>query len=402
MKRSRKSTAALLALAVALCGATLGSCAKGKAEAAPKPGLLLVLTPPESAAGPEFRAAEALAGQGLKGGLEVSHLAFPDKPKGESGIAAFIADAAADPRIKAVVVVPAPLGTAEGFRRAKEARGKKADLLCIAALTSDDELSIEASADLVVDLDRSYRAYIVAWEAKKMGAGALVAAYEREEDSSSATMRERAIQSAAAADLGLRYASKTAPEGVQGADFARSGTGAWLREYGHDTAFYCSSRTLAPVLISGAIGGGGMVVDLAGSATTAAYAKAFGVDLSGAKGDAKKERALVEAAAAAVGMKGRLGLWDLSIDEAAVPGLAEYAIRVMKGQAAKAQAKDLAAALDAGGSLWIAEYDIDPSTGVKSANRILLRQDVYVLGKGYLQSALQQVPPKYLRIEAAQ
>jgi hypothetical protein len=395
-----RAAAAILWLAAALSGATLASCAKGKAASAPEPGVLLLITPPEAAAGPEFRAAEALARGGMKGGLEVSHLAFPDKAKNESSVAAFIADAAADPRIEAVIVAPSPRGAAEGLRRAKEARGKDAKLLRIAALTSDDELSIEASADLVVDLDRAYRAYIAAWEAKKMGATALVAAYEAEEAASVAALRERAIQAAAASELGLRYAAMVAPEGVEGAAFARAGTGAWLREYGPNAAFYCSSKTLAPVLISGAIAGGGMVVDAAGSATTEAYAEALGVDLSGAKGDAKKERALIEGAAAAVGMKGRLGLWDLSIDEAIVPGLAEYAIRAIKGSAAKAQPKDLAAALDAGGSLWLAEYDVDPSTGVKSANRVLLRQDVYVLGKGYLQSALQQTPGKFLRIEA--
>jgi hypothetical protein len=399
-----------LAVVAALLAATeFASCSKAGGAAAEHPRVL-VITPSEAQAGPEFRAAEALVrayeSKGEKG--KVTRVELPDKPaKGggmEATIAAFIAEAAGDLRVKAIVAIPALPGSSEGFRLAKEARagGGKPGLLCLAGESSEDELSIEASADLVVDLDRVYRAYLVPWAAKKMGAKALVAVFARGEEADPRFAREREIMSAASADLGLKYLAAEVPAGVDAAAYARAMTGAWFRDFGRDTALHCSDPVLAAPLVSGAIAGGGIIVDAGGGATRAAYAAALGLDLSPAKGDARKERALVEAAAVALGLRGRLGLWEADYGRECALGLAEYALRAVSGAAKKDELKDFAAALGAGSpdAAWLVDYDVDPETGVRSANRILLRQDVYVLGSGYLQSALQAVPAKYLSIRA--
>lgn len=401
---------AALALAAASVSAGLASCARGAASPAASPVVVLV-TGGEAATSLEYRGAEDLvaayagASGAAPGSAAVRHLALPDKPKGESAVASFIADAASDPRVAAIVVEPAPAGTARGLRKAKEARSsaKGGPLLCIAAASSEDILDIESSADLVFELDRAYRAYIVAWEAKKMGASALVAAYGLEAAATPDAQRERAIMAAAASELGMRYAAQVSPKGVEGPAFVRSASGSWLRDYGPAAALYCAEPELAPSLIAAAVAGGGILVDAAGSATVGAYAEALGADLSSAKGDAKKERALVEKAVAALGMKGRLAAWDSAFGRASVAGLGEFAMRVVKGAAKRDGLKDLTAALDArsGGAAWMADYDVDAATGVKSQNRILLRQDAYALGSGYLQSALRQVPQKYLLIRGS-
>jgi hypothetical protein len=394
--------------AAAALGAALilGSCSRAREPpvAAPR---VVIATPSEAAAPGEFRGAEAFVRDysGAKAGGEALHAVFPDKlkPSDPEAVAGFIAETAADSRVRAIVVDPAPAGTAEGFRRAKEARARgpraeAAALLCVASGAGDDRLLIESAADLVVDLDRVYRAYLIPWAAKKMGAGSLVAAYARDESSDPDSARERAIMSAAAADLGLRFAAMTAPAGVDAAAFVRASTGAWLREYGPDAALYCSDPALAPPLLAGAIAGGGIVVDAAGAATRASYAAALGLALSSAKGDPKKELRLLEDAVGSVGERGRLGLWEAGYSESSARGLGEFAMRVCRGESRKDEVKDLVSALDSrsSGAGWLADYDIDPGTGVRSANRVLLRQDVYVLGKGYLQSALQAVPAKYL------
>jgi hypothetical protein len=331
---------------------------------------------------------------------EARHLELPDKTKGEAAVSDFVADAASDPRVAAIVVSPSPVGTASGLRKAKRSRG--AGLLCVAASSSEDVLDIESSADLVVELDRVSRAYIAAWAAKKMGARSIVAAYGESEASTPDTLRERAIMSAAASDLGLRYAAMIAPKGVESSAFVRSASGSWLRDWGPAAALYCADPSLAQSLIAGAIAGGGMLVDSGGAATVAAYAEALGVDLSSAKGDAKKERRLVETALAPLGMKGRLCAWDSSYGRASTAGLGEFAMRVTKGEAKKDEIKDLRAALDerSEGAAWMTEYDVDLATGVKSANRVLIRQDLCALGSGYLQSALQAVPAKYLLMKS--
>jgi hypothetical protein len=401
-RTTRSIGAARLFAAALIAAALLGSCSKARVQAA-SALRVVAITPSEAAAPGEFRGAEAFVRDfAAKGPGEAAvHAILPDRPKDGEAVASFIAKAAADPSIKAILVDPAVSGTAEGFRRVKEARAgggaASTGLLCIAADSNEDPLLIESSADLVVDLDRVYRAYLVPWAAKRMGAASLVAVYAREEDADPTAIRERAIMSAASADLGLKYAAMTSPAGVDAAAFVRAGTGAWLRDYGPKAALYCSSPALVEPVIAGAIAGGGMVVDAAGEGTRAAYAAALGLDLSSAKGDPKKELRLLEAAVSSLGERGRFGLWDAACAEASVRGLGEFAMRVSADSARKDELKDLLAALDARarGAAWLADYDIDSDTGVRSANRILIRQDVYVLGKGYLQSALQVVPSKY-------
>ncbi len=395
-----------------LLAALCASCAlPGKDRA--EPPRIVIVTPSEASAPEEFRGAEALAlaysAKGSKG--EIAHAILPGaeasgnaKASGavearmrpsEASVAAFIVDAASD--AKAVVVDPALPGSAEGFRRAKLA---KPGLLCLAGGSRELPLAIEASADMVVDLDRAYRAYLIPWAAKKMGVKTLVAIYGQDGDADPSTARERAIMSEASTDLGLKYASMIAPKGADAVAYARAMTGAWLRDYGPDASLYSPDAELAVPLIAGSLAGGGLIVDEAGEATRSTYAAAIGMDLGPARGDAKMERALVERALDALGVRGRFGEWDAGYARSSVEGLGEFALRVVEGRARKDVLKDLIAAIDSRspGASWLAAYDIDPETGVRSANRVLLRQDVYAFGSGYLQSALQAVPEKYLSI----
>ena len=398
---NRVRAAAMCAFALTVLGLSCSESKKGAAQ----PSRVVIVTPTESISPEEFRGAEALAlaysSKDAKG--EIVHVVLPSGAKGalpsESAVASFIAETATDSGVKAIVVDPALPGSAVGLRRAKQA---KPGLLGFAG-GSREALAMEASADLVVDLDRVYRAYLIPWEAKKMGAKALVAAYSLEDAAEPALAREKAIMASASADLGLRYAAMAAPPGADAGTFARAMTGSWLRDYGPDAALYCSDAELAAPLIAGAIAGDGIVVDVAGQATRAAYAAALGLDLGPAKGDARKERRLVERALAAIGGRGRFGEWESGYGRASIEGLGEFAMRVASGAARADDLKGLVAALDArsSGASWLAAYDVDPATGVRSGNRVLLRQDVYVLGSGYLQSALQAVPQKYLVLSPA-
>lgn len=405
------SSVAMRAFAL-LLAALCASCSAPGKDRAEVPRIVIV-TPSEASAPEEFKGAESLAlaysAKGSKG--EIAHAILPDakasgneKASGaaeartlpsEASVASFIADAASD--AKAIVVDPALPGSAEGFRRAKLA---KPGLLCLAGGSRELPLAIEASADMVADLDRVYRAYLIPWAAKKMGVKTLVAIYGQGEDADPSTARERAIMSEASTDLGLKYAAMVVPQGADAIAYARAMIGAWLRDYGPDASLYSPDAELAVPIIAGSLAGGGLVVDEAGEATRAAYAAALGMDLSPAKGDAKRERRLVERNLDALGIRGRFGEWDAGYARSSIEGLGEFAIRVVEGRARKDVLKDLIEALDARspGASWLAAYDIDPETGVRSANRVLLRQDVYAFGSGYLQSALKAVPEKYLSI----
>jgi hypothetical protein len=52
------------------------------------------------------------------------------------------------------------------------------------------------------------------------------------------------------------------------------------------------------------------------------------------------------------------------------------------------------------GAEWAGSYYVDGTTGVKLDNYILLLQDTYIFGRGYIGSAALDVPEKYLTISS--
>jgi hypothetical protein len=52
------------------------------------------------------------------------------------------------------------------------------------------------------------------------------------------------------------------------------------------------------------------------------------------------------------------------------------------------------------GAKWGGSYYVDGTTGVKLDNYVLLLQDTYIFGRGYIGSAEIDVPEKYLKISS--
>ena len=50
------------------------------------------------------------------------------------------------------------------------------------------------------------------------------------------------------------------------------------------------------------------------------------------------------------------------------------------------------------GAKWTGAYNTDVATGVKAKNHILIYQDTYIMGKGYLPTTSLKVPEKYYTI----
>ena len=103
-----------------------------------------------------------------------------------------------------------------------------------------------------------------------------------------------------------------------------------------------------------------------------------------------------------------MGTWAYSWGYTTTAALAEFGKRYMDNGydkdpkylgSAKAL-RDMRAAYDefCPGAHWGASYFIEAATGVKNSKFVLLRQDTYVLGKGYLGLADVEIPEKYFHI----
>jgi len=354
----------------------------------------------------DLRGAERLIqeyGDVTAGGM-IKHITYPDNFMAEMETTiSQIAGLADDPLMKAIIVNQAIPGTTEGFRRVRE---KRPDILLLAGEPHEDPIVIESAADLAINSDFVARGYLIIWSAKKMGAKTFVHISFPRHMSYETLSRRRAIMEAACKDLGLRYVFETAPDptsdiGIAGAQqFILEKVPAWVEKYGKDTAFFCTNDAHTEPLLKQLLTYGGMFVEADLPSPLMGYPGALGIDLSSAAGDFPKIMSTVEAEIVKKGGAGRFGTWAFSYGYTTTAGLGELAIRVLKCEASLTRLPDLMAAYNkfTPGAAWNGSFYVDANTGIRARNHILIYQDTYVFGQGFLGSANQEVPEKYLDI----
>lgn len=343
------------------------------------------------------------------GGM-IQHITYPDNfmTEMETTISQ-IASLADDPLMKAVVVNQSIPGTTEGFRRIRENRP---DIILIAGEAHEDPGVIESAADLVINADNIARGYLIIAAAKKMGATDFVHISFPRHMSYELLSRRRNIMEEACKDLGLGFHFETAPDptsdvGVAGAQqFILEKVPAWLNKYGKDTAFFCTNDAHTEPLLKRIAEGGGYFVEADLPSPLMGYPGALGIELSDVKGDWPAILKRVEEAVIEKGGEKRMGTWSFSYGYTNTAALGEFAkMMVEKGVDAKTfaknfKAKDLFATYSrfTPGAEWNGSIYTDIQTGVKKKNHILVYQDTYVFGLGYLNMTEVEVPEKYFTI----
>jgi hypothetical protein len=131
------------------------------------------------------------------------------------------------------------------------------------------------------------------------------------------------------------------------------------------------------------------------------YPGAFGIDLKDEAGDWPAILKKVETAVESAGGSGRMGTWAYSYGWSTTCALAEYGKNIVEGTAKLGNLNDLWAAYEVytPGAKWNGTPYTDMSTGATMRNLVLVYQDTYVFGKGYMGAAKVDVPEKYLRIK---
>ena len=395
----RKTSALILALA-----ATLVMTAAAFAEA---PFHIGIATLTVSQAEDTYRGAERMIqeyGDVADGGM-IQHVTMPDNFMSEMETTiSQIVGLADDPKMKVIVVDDAIPGTTEAFRRVKE---KRPDILCFAGQPQEDPGVISSVADLSVSVDFVARGYLMVDTAKKLGAKKFVHISFPRHMSYETLGRRRAIMEAACKDLGLEFIFETAPDptsdvGVAGAQqFVLEKTPAWLDKYGKETAFFCTNDAQTEPLLKQIAKYGGIFVEPDLPSPLMGYPGALGIDLSAEAGDFPAIMKKVEQAVIDAGGKGRMGTWSYSFGWSTVCALAEYGKRITEGEAKLYRLKDLWACYDkyTPGAQWMGSEYLDMATQVKMRNFLLVYQDTYIFGKGYMDITKVQVPEKFMTIK---
>ena len=342
-------------------------------------------------------------GDAGRGGM-VAHVTYPDSFMSEMetpiGQIVGLAD---DPRMKVIVVNEAIPGTSEAFRRVRE---KRPDILLLAGTAQEDPAVITAAADLAIIPDDISRGYTIPLGAQRMGAKTFVHISFPRHMSYETLGRRRAIMEAACRDLGIRFAAETAPDptsdvGVAGAQqFILEKMPAWIEKYGKDTAFFCTNDAHTEPLLKRIAELGGYFVEADLPSPLMGYPGALGIDLSQERGDWPAILKKVEEAVEKAGGKGRMGTWAFSYGYTTTAALAEFGKRVVEEKAKVDSLKDLVACYNefTPGARWSANYYTDAGTGVRNRKMVMVRQDTYVLGKGYLGVSDVEVPEAYFKV----
>jgi len=354
-----------------------------------------------------YRGAERLIkeyGDVDRGGI-IKHVTMPDNFMSEMETTiSQIVGLADDPLMKVIVVDDAIPGTTEAFRRVKE---KRKDILCFAGEPQEDPNVITSTADFAIGVDNIMRGYLIINTAKKLGAKTFVHISFPRHMSYELLSRRRAIMEQACKDLGLKFAFETAPDptsdvGVAGAQqFILEKVPAWVEKYGKETAFFCTNDAQTEPLLKQVAKCGALFVEPDLPSPLMGYPGAFGIDLKNEAGNWPAIMKKVEKAVIDAGGKGRMGTWPYSYGWSTVCALAEYGKRITEGKAKLYNTKDLWACYDkyTPGAAWNGAPYFDMARQMKIKKFVLVYEDTYVFGRGYMKVTDVDVPEKYLKIK---
>ncbi len=319
---------------------------------------------------------------------------------------ALIAAMAADPLMKAIIVNQAVPGTLEGFR---QVRSKRADILLIAIGPHESPQALSKTADLVLRNDFISAGYRVVWSARQLGAKNFVHLSFPRHLKIETINRRRMIMAQACADLGLRFIDETVPDPldrqgmVVAQQYVHDKVPQWLRKYGQETAFFATNDAQTEPLIRQVIALGGFFIEASLPSPLLGYPAALGMDFKGGMLDFDVVMNRLEEAIIAKGGAGRLGSWAYSSSYAATAGSIQHAINCIEGRSKMTDLRDIFRAFGkfTSGAKWSGSYYMEAPRGEKISNFVLMLQDTYIFGKGYMHATDVDVPKKYFMIPAS-
>jgi hypothetical protein len=394
-----------IALSLILTFGVIGCGSKTETE---KPKMHIgVVTGTVSQGEDDLRGAEAMIkkyGDANSGGM-IKHVTYPDNFTQElETTIGTITGLADDPDMKVIVVNQAVPGTVAAFTQIRE---KRPDILLLANSSQEDTAMIEAASDLVVDPDNVNRGYLMILAAKKMGAKKFVhISFPRHMSIELLSLRRNIMQEACK-ELGLEFISETAPDptsdvGVPGAQqFILEKMPAWVEKYGKDTAFFCTNDAQTEPLLKRVAELGAIFVEPDLPSPVMGYPGAFGIDLKAEAGNWPEILKKVEATVVEKGGAKRMGTWAYSYGYTASEGLVEYGKNVVEGTMKKGNLADVIKAFGeyTPGAEWNGSLYLDRVSGKEISNHVMVYQDTYVFGQGYLGNSKEPVPAKYKDIK---
>ncbi len=200
----------------------------------------------------------------------------------------------------------------------------------------------------------------------------------------------------------MKFVMETAPDptsdvGIPGAQqYMLEKVPAWVEKYGQKAAFFCTNDAETEPLLKQLLAYGGYFIEADLPSPLMGYPGALGIDLSAEAGNFPAILKKVESAIVEKGGAGRFGTWAYSYGYTTTAGLGQHAMNVLDGKSELAKLSDIKYPP---GAQWIGSFYTNVDTGVRAKNHVLIYQDTYMMGKGYMHATDVTVPEKYFTLK---
>ncbi len=286
----------------------------------------------------EFRAAENAV---KKYGKDViKHVTYPDKfTQEQETTIAQITGLAADPEVKAIIILQAVPGSAAAIDKIKEERD---DILFIAGVPHEDPETIASRADFILETDNLKRGETIVELAEEMGAKTFIHYSFPRHMSYELLAQRRDVMKDKCKELGLEFVEVDAPDptgdaGISGAQqFMIEDVPRQVEKYGKDTAFFNTNCSMQEPLIKSVLSTGAIYPEQCCPSPYHAYPGALGIEIPEDKaGDVDYMLEQISAKIKEEGASGRFATWKVPANMAMVDAAVEYAVAYGKGEVEK-------------------------------------------------------------------
>ena len=288
----------------------------------------------------EYRAAESMK---TKYGDKIVTATYPDNfMKEQETTIAQVLTLAADPKVKAIVILQAVPGASAAIDKVRE---KRPDMLFVAGVPGEDPSMIASKADVVLQADELGMGKTIVEQAKKMGAKTFVHYSFPRHMSYEMLAQRREIMKSTCQELGIKFVDATAPDptgdaGVPGAQqFILEDVPRKVKELGKDTAFFNTNCSMQEPLIKSVLAEGGIFPQQCCPSPYHGYPGALGIEISeDKKGDVNYIVEQIKAKIAEKGGTGRFSTWPIPVNMLFVEAGVEYAMAYCEGKTEKSEA----------------------------------------------------------------
>jgi len=313
-----------------------------------------------------------------------------------------------DPKVRAVVIGEAPLGSIDGSARL---RARRPDIFVIAIDPHEGLKPMSRIATLTMALNHQARGYIYPTLASRMGARSLVSFSFPSQIDLPIFAQQQRIMTQVTRDMGMILISDfNSPDPgdpyVTRAEletYLDNAVQRYLGQYGPNTAFVSTSTTHSDILVPIIMRRGGRMLPAVQSSLLLGFPEALDLmdEARTLFGQWRRLLALIDEKIIALNPPGQFAAWTYPYPHTAMLAMADTAVSAIEDQTDLYDLKTVTNVLEkySPGVKWLVTTHMDYDTETLVPQVLLVIQDTYWFGRGYQGFTRLNIPARYYRIK---